>query len=81
MSDWIPVSERLPEPYWPVLVFTRPIINGAERDSVSIALSEGENWFVVEDTFGTYQYGEERFDDCADLAVTHWMPLPEPPND
>jgi hypothetical protein len=58
---WIAVSERLPEPNEPVLIYTEML--GRHVASVD---EEGE-WFC---DYG----GEWLFPD-----VTHWMPLPEPP--
>jgi hypothetical protein len=58
---WMPVSERLPEPNEPVLIYTAVL--GRHVASVD---EEGE-WFC---DYG----GEWLFPD-----VTHWMPLPEPP--
>lgn len=61
MSDWIPVSERLPEEDEWVLVFSkrgrRPV-----HDSKLLYVDEdyGPQWI------------------CSH-SVTHWMPLPEPP--
>ena len=63
---WIPVSERLPECEKDVLVFWGKALDGSKID-----------WF------GTAWRNE--CDDgkwCTDPIVpTHWMPLPESPND
>jgi len=67
MTDkWIPVSERLPEPYRSVELF-RPE-EGAGEDQVLI---------------GYYRKLQKGFysDELEEIidGVTHWMPLPEPP--
>jgi len=61
IGAWIPVSERLPEPNEPVLIYTEVL--GRHVASVD---EEGE-WFC--------DYGGE----WLFPKVTHWMPLPEPP--
>ena len=59
---WIPVTERLPEDWCPVLVMVREVekpLLGSYRENV---------WF------------HERWNTTfINGAVTHWMPLPEPP--
>jgi hypothetical protein len=59
---WIPVTERLPVDWCPVLVMVREIekpLLGSYRENV---------WF------------HERWNTTLiNGAVTHWMPLPEPP--
>lgn len=61
---WIPVEERLPEdPVKKVLVFV-PHTHGNIVDSGRYLGSDG--WVLD----GWY---------CTQTAVTHWMPLPEPP--
>jgi len=62
---WIPVTEKLPEQYVPVLTY-RPErhFDGqhfTERYEVECLISDG---FVLNGIFG---------------EVTHWMPLPKPP--
>lgn len=62
MNDWIPVSERLPEPGREVLI--------CQGDTVISAIYlptvlRRPIWLQG----GYYAY----------TAVTHWMPLPEPP--
>ena len=65
---WIPVSERLPEEGVRVLVCN--IYGGSlpnQGDTgyvVDNGVMEGEEWCIPDDLF---------------FHVTHWMPLPEPP--
>lgn len=63
-NNWIPVSERLPEPLKAVLAYTPKY-----RNTYTAYLDEGE-WRH----FGGWGYP-------LDCNVTHWMKLPENPND
>ena len=64
---WIPVSERLPEDYVSVLVFS-----GMEP-FVAWHGSETPRWVTGP---GKYVFCNEKY-----KHVTHWMPLPEPPEE
>lgn len=59
MSDWILVSERLPDPEIKVLG-----VHADVDDPIGLAYHDGKDW-----------HDEEGWD----AAITHWMPLPEPP--
>lgn len=63
-GKWIPVTERLPVDWCPVLVMVREVgepLLGSYRENV---------WF------------HERWNTTfIDGAVTHWMPIPEPPKE
>lgn len=67
-NEWIPVSERLPAPYIPVLTcrqsFDRrpPIV---KVDKMIQGYGDALEWL---DSLNTWK-----------TVVTHWMPLPEPP--
>lgn len=65
---WIPVTERLPEDHGDVLV----IAYWNERWSVYMG------WCVPESAKWRIYVG---IWDRNDVAVTHWMPLPEPPEE
>jgi len=69
-SEWISVEDRLPE------VVTFVIVCAFNNEIRSAWLSEGEFdervWYTSED----YKSGYYKLDD-----VSHWMPLPEPPED
>jgi len=77
MSEWISVKDRLP--------ITEDDMNGRNYDDIDIIITDGE---LVE--FGAFQAGNTTdFWSCftsddnssiVDSEVTHWMPLPEPPN-
>lgn len=68
--DWVSVEERLPEEYECVIVVS------PEMDVVTIG-----NWVTPQE--GDDQSGWVVFDgggcDAVDWPVTHWMPLPPPP--
>ena len=77
-GEWIPVTERLPEPGESVLVFLRfvgddgtPSCIGCDGKGGLITVAaldriDGQNLWASE-------YGDE--------TPTHWMPLPAPPTD
>lgn len=68
LPRWIPVSERLPEENVSVLVFTKD--GKFDRAGMHVAiLDEDGEWYP--------SHG----DGYMFPVVTHWMPLPEPPND
>ncbi len=56
---WIPVSERLPEEFTPVLTI------GKDELPITAVVDRG-HWY------SSFEYS---------LNVTHWMPLPEPPEE
>ncbi|MBO7251527.1 MAG: DUF551 domain-containing protein [Oscillospiraceae bacterium] len=66
MSEWIPVSERLPEDFQRVLVF-RP----GQYFEIHVTRMDGFNWEKWDMDYSTGKKG----------AITHWMPLPEPPKE
>jgi len=63
-QQWIPVSERLPDLYQRVLTWT---VDADDIPTVLIAHWNGDK----EGFLGLNGY--------KDRDVTHWMPLPEPP--
>ena len=65
MSQWIPVSERLPDGDDEVLVYD-PV-----REAVETAeyLAEHRSWLA-----SAWEYDGRSY-----IFPTHWMPLPEPP--
>lgn len=67
-SRWIGVEERLPEAGERVLVwfdhYTSPAV---------------ATWFLGEGFFADYPDGTAEHDTVEICYVTHWMPLPEPP--
>lgn len=75
VPKWISVEERMPEHGTDVLVLTAPG-----------TLSLGKNCVVAEyihprmEKSGVFINFYAGYDDKNILAVTHWMPLPEPPD-
>jgi len=65
-QQWIPVTERLPEERGRYLCFVQ------EQEDL------GTSKYVWNCYFGGPEYGWA--DDTVKMNVTHWMPLPEPPN-
>jgi len=69
-GDWIPVSERVPDPCVSVLVAYHDDLSDVPDADVDMGeISKDGRW---------------RFTDASDIwftdgAVTHWMPLPAPP--
>lgn len=70
--QWISVKDRLPEDMGAVLV----IVSGTPRKNITLD--------------GAYEFGEydpdegwilEMWPEWKDATVTHWMPLPEPPEE
>ena len=67
MPVWIPVTERLPEDHIPVLI--------CNDDGKIMTAERYENeWWLYYCPYDTAMWYEEE-----NGAVTHWMPLPEPP--
>ena len=65
---WIPVGERLPEEFTPVLAFSK------DNDKPVTAILAAGFWWSNVDDAGFWSSNV----DWA-LNVTHWMPLPELP--
>lgn len=78
--NWISVKDRLPDDHERVLVRLRGAGYDTEKSRIEIAT------FTIGDFFLYYKYRDSMTNDlftipyCVD-RVTHWMPLPEPPED
>lgn len=81
MSEWIPVSERLPEDkdknQTTVLVVCMNDINDYSwpyryEEACHLAFRSNGKWWLEE-------WPEEAKEDNIIYEVTHWMPLPPPP--
>lgn len=71
MNNWISVKEKLPEILTEVLVEVEGHRGPQWRNNHNLVAffgMDGEFW-------------EERHQSHVPLSVTHWQPLPEPPND
>ncbi len=70
MCKWISVEDRLPEPHQHFLALNR---NGRHFESC-MCYGMHKPWF-------TYPYGDGNASNTAPdwIDVTHWQPLPEPP--
>lgn len=64
--EWISVEDRLPEPFECVLIAT-DAVNAAGEEFVTIGAWEHDTWKCLT---GPMEAKEK---------VTHWKPLPEPP--
>lgn len=69
---WVPVAERLPSPEnddWVLGIVTADIGALHLRDAITlVGYDPIEGWFLSEQP-------------TVDVAVTHWMPLPQPPKE
>jgi len=74
---WIPVSERPPEEYQTVLVMTDAGVSAGEIRFPDSECEMDETWWMV------FKDMRDRLNSWAGFiplsVVTHWMPLPEPP--
>lgn len=68
-TRWIPVTERLPRPWWPVLGLMQ-FVDKEEPPAQQVL------WYL-----GNGHWRETWKGDMVDCNVTHWMPLPEPPKE
>lgn len=65
VPKWIPVTERLPEEYVNVLCHLRSLDRQSEYYSIDHLMEDGQWWKAA----NSWKH-----------EVTHWMPLPEPPD-
>lgn len=88
LPRWISVKEKLPEEEEPVLILVKETEHyGLKLEFKKVywcqylAIWDGEEWYT------TWCNGCRKISDTAkepyadDYAVTHWMPLPEPPKE
>lgn len=90
MSEWIPVTERVPEDNEAVNVVwinRSPVIyyqHIKDKPQTATGVYYRGQWYwwsaVVQDYLAEYGEWESDKMDTA-IEVTHWMPLPEPPEE
>lgn len=71
-NTWIPVSERLPDliPCKAGTAYSEKVIVWIAGRKAMVCVWDGKDWFVP---YGFWEvWGKD---------VTHWMPLPEPPEE
>ena len=83
-SEWISVKDRLPDEEQDVLLLIREIeFYGRHLEKRKFYHSVYIGWYIEGEWATTYCYGHkyisEEENDMCELAVTHWMPLPELP--
>ncbi len=88
MSEWISVKERLPNEEDDVLILIREIEHyGRHHEKRKVYYWQFVGWRVDEKWATTYCHGFRYIDDenekepRCEHEVTHWMPLPEPPEE
>ena len=71
-SKWIPVTERLPEliPCNAGTAYSEAVIVWTDGRKAMVAVWDGVNFLCAADYWEAW-----------DENITHWMPLPEPPED
>ena len=85
---WISVEERLPEGEDPVLILVKETEHyGLNKDKSKVYHCQYLAYWDDEEWYTTWCNGCRKISDTAkepyedDYEVTHWMPLPEPPEE
>lgn len=77
MAEWISIKDRLPEFNIPVLVYAIGKIDGFIGSSI-IEITDYTNRKYG---FNIVGWNAPRQYFLVDYEITHWMPLPEPPQE
>ena len=75
MSEWIKCSERMPPEHVGVLVTDGYLVTAAEWGPIKYKDGRVVPWWD-----GHCFSGHEWEFDFSNTSITHWMPLPSPPN-
>lgn len=76
MDGWIKIEDRLPDNVGEYIVYAQD-----ENSSASEGVWYDNVVVVAEYAFGEWTWRENSNDFDITNNVTHWMPLPEPPED
>lgn len=86
MTEWISVKDRLPEDDDEVLMFTEEVETyGRHKEKRKIYRNMYRGYYDGWEWYTSYCYGCERIKDVNEkypdehVEITHWMPLPDPP--
>ena len=82
MMKWIPVSERKPNPRCdggPFIAWDRDDGDGQDDNGWVLLANRKSGQMCIGDYCNDAKRWYEAENNQATLAVTHWMPLPEPP--
>lgn len=71
-TGWISVNDKLPENNYPVLAYAKGTARNG--DTQCVASCHNGFWFIQAES-GKLSFPQMQY------VVTHWMPLPEPPEE
>ena len=78
-TNWISVKDRLPEPGMSVIIYGTPKEDPEHTDG-KIAITYMSEWNFLDSRIKTEPYWIMPWQYFSfDYTITHWMPLPEPP--
>ena len=85
VSEWIKCSERMPSLHKPgrktdVLCYLKHLTSGNSFNIICQGYYDGQLWIVLA-IDNNYDFSFDERLVCESYQVTHWMPLPEPPQD
>lgn len=80
MTEWISVKDRLPDNDVYVLIFSTKTLFGGAQNAIYVGCYEGKKCYKPDEWIIRCECSGYEFDHDHPF-VTHWMPLPEKPND